>query len=349
MSRSDPLSAIDLASPAALLRLVTGYWLSQAVHVAAQLGIADHLRDGPKAVEELASETGAHAPSLARLLRALTAFDICREDGPGRFVLTPLGTCLRADAPNSVRDAVLMYGGENIWRSWGDLLHCVQTGESAMSHLFGAPNPFDYYGQHPDLRATMSAGFAAVARMESYAVVAAYDFSDRGVIVDVGGGQGQLLATILQAHPAVRGILFDLPAVVEHARPLLERAGVADRCATEGGDAFTEIPSGGDTYILSRVIHDWDDEHALAILRNCQRAMRPGAALLMVEAVLPDRVASSTTAQHATLADLNMLVRTGGRERTSEEYAILLHAAGFILERIIPTALSYSMILGART
>lgn len=327
-------------------RLLTGYRVSQALYVATQLGIADRLSDEPKTAEELAHETGAHAPSLVRLLRALAAYGVFSEVAPGRFALAPLGACLRADAPNSLRDVALAFAGEDFWRTWGDLLHCVRTGESATTHLFGTDNPFDRYAQDPELAAMMSANFAAGSRARAAAVAAAYDFSGGGTIVDVGGGYGQLLAAVLRAHPEPRGVLFDLPHVVAEAGPLLAAAGVADRCNIVPGDMFAEVPEGGDTYLFMSIIHDWDDARAIAILRNCQRAMRPDATILLIEIVLPVPVEPSPAAQEQTMGDLNMLVRTTGRERTEEEYRALFRAAGLTVADIIPTVTTHSLVCG---
>ena len=238
-----------------------------------------------------------------------------------------------------------MFGSEDFWRTWGDLLHCVETGESATSYLFGVPNAFAYYAQHPDVNAMMNAGFVANGRVGAAAVVAAYDFSASGTLVDVGGGHGQLLAAILQAHPTLRAILFDQSHVVVGARPLLEAAGVADRCQIVGGDLFTEIPT-GDTYLLMNIIHNWDDAQALAILKNCHQAMRPQTTILLIEQLLPTHISPSATTQSQTLADLNMLVRTGGRQRTEQEFRALLGAAGFDLVGVIPTQTAYSVIKG---
>lgn len=347
MSQTHVETNLDVAAPAQMIRMATGYRISQAVYVAARLGLADLLRDGPKTVAELARDSGTHAPSLHRLLRALAALEVLREVEPDeRFALTPLGACLQSDAPDSMRDAVLMWGNESFWHTWGDLLRCVQTGESAVSHLYGTPNPFEYYAQHPDLAAVMNAGFAANGRLTVQAVVAAYDFSQSGTVVDVGGGRGQLIATILRAHPALRGVLFDQPQVVAEAVPLLEEARVADRCDIVGGDMFSEVPSGGDTYALMSIIHDWDDVQALAILRSCHRAMRPQTTIVLIERVLPDHITTAATAQ--TLADLNMLVRTSGRERTEREHRELLEAAGFTLASITPTPIGFSVIIATR-
>ena len=332
----------------ALMRLVTGYQVTQAIYVAAALGIADLLGDSPKSSAELAEATGTHASSLYRLLRALAAFGVFDEVEQDRFTLTPLSACLRADAPDGIRSLVLMYGSENFWRTWGELLHSVRTGQSAFGHLFVTSNVFDYYAQHPELEAVVNAGMAALAASFAAAVVEAYDFSGVGTLVDVGGGRGLLLATILRAHPRLRGVLFDLPYVVRVAAPLLEEAEVADRCEIVGGDVFESIPPGGDAYLLSRVIHDWDDQRAVALLAACRGAMPRGAKLLLVERVLPSRADGSAVNQARLLSDLNMLVRTGGRERTVDEYRALLDATGFQLTRLIPTPTEVSIVEGVR-
>lgn len=334
----------DLSAPVALLHLMSTYQITQAIYVATRLGVAELLADGPKTAEELAQATGTHGPSLSRLLRALAAYGVFDEVAPGQFALTSLGACLREDAPHSVRDGVLMWGSPHYWQTTADLLRCVQTGESAFSHLFGTATSFEYYRTHPEEGAMMHAGWAAAGRMRAEAVLGAYDFSASGTLVDLGGNRGQLLVPILHAYPTVRGVLCDLPHVVEEATPFLERAGVADRCTVVGGDIFTEVPAGGDTYLLSLVIHDWDDAAALTILRNCRRAMRPHATLLLVERVVPTPLDQSVAAQQAVITDLVMLLMTGGRERTESEYAALLAAADFALEGIIPTQAGYSLV-----
>jgi O-methyltransferase domain/Dimerisation domain len=346
MTQSNPGVESDLTLRVGLLNLATSFRLSQALYVAARLEIAGLLAGEPQSAEELATATGAHAPSLARLLRTLVAFDILHETEPGLFALAPMGVYLQADHPQSVRDAVLSFVGEDAWRSWGELLRCVQTGESAMSHLFGVPTPFMYYAQHPELNALMNAGFAANGRLRADAVVMAYDFSTSGTLVDVGGGRGQLITTILRAHPHLRGVLFDQPHVVESAGSLVEGSGVADRLQIVAGDMFMEIPADGDTYLLMNIIHDWDDAQSLAILKNCHRAMRPKTTLLLIEQMLPSSITPSVTTQSQTLADLNMLVRTGGQERTEEEFRVLLSAAGFDLVSVIPTQTAHSVIKG---
>ena len=337
-------ASTDISAPIALRQLATAYQISQAVSVAARLRLAELLASGPKAADELATATGTHAPSLFRLLRALTAFGVFDEVAPGRFALTSIGECLRADAPHSLRDAVVMWGSENFWQTTADLLHSIQTGETAVQHLFGVATPFEYYQSRPELGAMMNAVWAASAQDLPSEVVAAYDFPASATVVDVGGNRGQILAPVLQAYPSLRGVLFDLPNVIAVAAAFLNEAGVLDRCTLVGGDLFVEVPSGGDIYILSRVIHDWDDAKASAILRTCRRAMSLRTTLLLVERALPATLDHSANVQVSVQGDLNMLLRTGGRERTDAEYEALLAAAGFALERIIPTPSGYSVI-----
>lgn len=333
----------------ALLRVATGYQASQALFVAARLGLADLLGDGPRPVEDLAAAAGAHAASLRRLLRALAAFGVFREGEDGRFALAPLGEHLRAGAPGSVRPLVLMYGHADFLRTWGELEHCVRTGETAAKLLFGADNAFARYAADPDLGAAFNAGMTVLSAIVADAVVAAYDFSDLSPVVDVGGGQGRLIAAVLRANPSLHGVLFDLPYVVEGAGPVLAEAGVADRCEAVGGDMFEAVPAGGALYLLKSVVHDWDDGRATAVLAQCRRAMagRREARLLLVERVLPNRIEPAPVVQSQALSDLNMLVRTGGRERTEGEFDALLDVAGLRLLRVIPTETPVSLIEAA--
>ncbi len=338
-------SSGDLSEAATLLRFMAGYQLSQAIYVAAVLGVADHLGDEPATADALAHQIAVHPPSLLRLLRTLSAFGILAEDAGEQFTLTPIGAFLQADHPTSLRPTILQQGSDHFWGTWRDLLHSIQTGESAMAHLFDAPNPFTYYASHPEVGAMMNAGFMAQGQLKAQAVVAAYDFTTSGVIVDVGGGRGQLLAAILGAHPSLHGVLFDLPHVVAQADTLFAQANALDRCTLIGGDIFVEIPAGGDTYILANIIHDWPDAQSLAILRNCRRVVGPGVKLLLVERVLPSLTDVSPASQAAMLSDLTMLVRTGGRERTEDEHRALLAAAGFALRVTMATQLGYTILV----
>jgi hypothetical protein len=327
-----------------IFQLATSYRLSQAIYVLTKLGIPDLLAAGSKTCEQLAQATGAHPPSLHRLLRALTAWEVLTEPVAGTFALAPLGACLASDAPNSARSIVLMFGSENFWTTWGDLLHCVKTGETAFAHLFGVPGTFDYLADHPDDAALFNAAMTNVSMLTFAGVTRSYDFSSARMLVDVGGGRGALIAAILRANPALNGTLFDLPAVVAKARPELERAGVADRCTVVGGDVFSSVASGGDIYLLARVIHDWDDAKSIAIFRTCRAAMTPSSKLLLVERVIPESVTADPLVRAHLLGDLNMLVRTGGRERTEGEYRALLAAADLRLVRTIPTGTEHSLI-----
>lgn len=324
---------------ATLNQMIDGYRVTQLLHVAAKLGLADLLAAGPRSSADLAEQTGTHAPSLYRLLRALSSFGIFREETPDRFALTALAEPLRSDVPNSVRGLAIFAGDPQSWLPWGDLAQTVTTGEQAFLRVFGLDN-WPYRAAHPEANAIFNDAMTSNARRDIAAILAAYDFAPFPTVVDVGGGQGALLAGILQAHPALRGILFDRPHVVEQAAPILEAAGVAGRCAVVGGDFFREVPPGGDAYLLRRIIHDWDDADTVAILRVCRRAVPAGGKLLLIEAV----IGPANQPDFTTLSDINMMVAQGGRERTPAEFAALLADAGFALTRVLPTAWRSSII-----
>lgn len=330
----------DIPPQLALQELIQGYQVTKCIYVAAKLGIADLLKDGPRTSDELAQVTGTHAPSLYRVLRLLSAAQLLSEGEAHDFTLTPLGTYLQTGVPGSLRTTALHFGGEPTWQVWGALLHSVETGQSAYQQVFGLSN-WEYRAQHPEAAAlfdqTMSEWTASVAPT----VAAAYDFSASARLVDIGGGHGQMLASILQAHPTLHAVLFDLPYVVKGAPPLLEAAGVADRCEITGGDAFTDDLAPADTYLLSRVIHDWDDAHAVALLTRCQQAMQPQGKVLLVERVI---LSSSAPSLLVLESDVNMLVATSGKERTDAEYRALLDAAGFELRQLIPVLPPYFLI-----
>jgi SAM-dependent methyltransferase len=331
----------------ALFQMVTGYYISQAIYVAAKLGIADRLTDGPRSSDELAHATGVHASSLHRLLRLLVSAGVFAEQEDGRFALTPIGSYLQTETPGSLRAVALQYTGPLHQQAWSGLLHSIQTGETAFEHLFGM-ELFPYLAQHPEEAAIFNAAMTAFSTQIATAVVAAYNFAPFGMIVDVGGGQGALLRAILHAAPTARGILFDLPQVITGAEELIEAAGLTERCTVVGGDFFTSVPAGGDAYILSGVIHDWDDERSIAILNNCHRVMKPQGKLLLVEAVVPARIDRSLPSQFSVRGDVNMLVHTGGRNRTEAEFRVLFEAARFTLTRIIPTQGAARVLEGIR-
>jgi hypothetical protein len=319
--------------------MLHGYQVSQALYVAATLGIADLLAGGPRSAEELAGQVGAHGPTLHRLLRLLASLGVFAEDDAGHFGLTPLAECLRSDAPGSQRDWAIMVCGPSFWASWGDLLTSVRTGEVAFPRVHGMDR-WNYLARHPEEGAVFDAAMTANTALESEAVVGGYDFSAFGVVADVGGGAGGLLATLLAAHPSMRGILFDRLQVVAVAPALLARAGVAERCEVVGGDFFESVPEGADAYVLKSVIHDWEDEQGVAILRTCRSAMADRATLLLVERV----IRPGNAPDPAKFMDLLMLVMNGGRERTADDFARLLAAAGFRLANVTSTASPLSII-----
>jgi hypothetical protein len=337
---TEGMQADDLPAPLALQRMMTGYWVSKALNVAAELGVADLLRDGPRISDELAAACGAHPPTLYRLLRALASVGVFAEGEGRRFALTPLAELLRSDVPGSMRALARMYGSEQ-YRAWGDLLDGVRTGEPAFDRVFGA-SFFDYLAGSPGSGAIFNEAMTGWTAQVADAVVAAYEFAGTRTVLDVGGGHGLLLATILQVYPAMHGVLFERPDVIVGGLPLLEAAGVADRCGVVGGDFFASVPDGGDVYILAQILHDWDDERCRVILGNCRRAMGPDGKLLVVEQVLPP----ANEAAFAKWLDLHMLVLLAGRERTEAEYRVLLAAAGFALTKVIPTRSGASIVEG---
>jgi hypothetical protein len=326
-----------------MARMIVGYWVSRMIYVAAKLGIADRVANGPRTADELAAETATHARSLYRLLRALASVGVFAEGPGGRFSQTPLSDCLRGDAAGSqLAMAVLM--GEEHFHAWGDLLGTVRTGRTAFDRLYGQPL-FEYLGDHPDAARGFDAAMTAIHGRETQATLGAYDFSAISVLADVGGGNGTNLSGILAHHPRMRGILFDLPHVAERAGAQLKRAGVADRCEVIGGDFFGAVPGGADAYFLRHIIHDWDDERATAILRNVCRAMGAKSRLLVVESVIP----AGNEPSFSKLIDLNMMLVPGGLERTAQEYRRLFEAAGLRLTRVVPTAAGVDVVEGKKS
>lgn len=328
--------------PVALLEMATGYWVSQAVYVAAKLGIADLLEKGPQHCEDLARATGTHPASLCRLMRALVSLGVFSIEEGNRFSLTPTGQCLQSNTVGSMRAMVLKLGEEH-YQAWACLLHSIHTGKAAFEHVYKA-TLFQYLAQNAAAGRTFNHVMTDVTTLVSFAVVLAYDFSTWSTVIDVGGGQGALLRAILMANQELNGILFDVAPAVEEARKHLQENGLGGRCAVVAGDFFASVPRGSDVYILKNVIHDWDDDRSVAILRNCQRAMAPSGRVLLVETVMsPDGDRSFDS-----LMDLNMLVISGGRERSEAEYRALLDAAGLTLTKVVPTASPLSVIEAVR-
>jgi hypothetical protein len=340
--QGSPQTTNPVLPAVALRQMLEGYRISQSIYVAAKLGLGDLLKEGPKSSDELATSVEANPDALHRLLRVLASVGIFGQVDQSRFTLTPLGALLQTDVPGSLWGTAVLTG-ECWWRAYGELLYSVKTGKPAHDHVYGMRN-FEYFAQHPETGQIFLAGIPARRGPLSMAVAAAYDFSGVHILIDVGAGAGDLIAVILKANPAMRGVVFDLPYIVDDARALVEAEGVAERCDVVAGDFFASVPAGGHAYILRSVIHDWDDEHAVAILKNCHQAMQGQGKLLLVERVMPER---AEQAPQVVLGDLEMLVMTpGGRERTEAEFRVLLAVAGFKPTAIVPTQSELSIIEG---
>ena len=338
------MNSANAASFDPLLRIATGFWASRALYVAAKLLIADQLAGGPVSAEGLAHACGVHAPSLRRVLRALASLGVFAEDEEGRFDHTPLSRGLCTNATGSLREFVVMLGEAQSWQSWGEVMHSVRTGEPAFDKVFGA-SQFDYLAAHPEAARNFDAAMAERSAAEDEAVLAAWTFPPTGKVVDVGGGRGTLLSAVLRACPQLHGVVFDLAHVIERARPVFAAQGLGSRLEGASGDFFAdELPRDAQVYLLKKVIHDWDDARALAILKACSRAMAPGATLLLIEPV----IAPGNEPSFAKLLDLFMLVWPGGRERTESEHGSLLADAGLELRSSVTTTLALSILEAVR-
>lgn len=321
-----------------LNQMIAGFWRTQAVSVAVRLRIPDLLASGPKTADELAVECGAHARSLYRLLRALASSGVFAEGAEQRFSLTPLSECLRSDTPGSMA-ALAWMRGDWQYRAWGDLLHNVQTGETAFNHVFGEPL-FEFLRHRPDNAAIFDQGMVGVHSRETDAMLTTFDFTEIEVLADIGGGNGSVLAAVLTKCPTLKAILFDRADVIERARVNLITAGVADRVQFLSGDFFQAVPSGADAYFLRHILHDWTDEPSRTILKNCRSVMPSNGRLLIAEFVLPD----GPEPFHGKWFDLAMMAVTGGQERTESEYRRLLDDSRFALRRIVPTTTELSIL-----
>ena len=312
---------------------------SRTVCVAAKLGLADQLASGPKSASELAGPMQVHAPSLHRLMRTLASMGILTEQSAQRFALTSLGEALKTGAPGSARSSLLVFGSAWQRSAWDNLDYSVRTGQPGFVKAHGVPF-FEYLARHPEDASLFSETMVGLHNQEPPAVADAYEFSDFKTIVDVGGATGNMLAAVLSRHAGPRGILFDRPHVVKNAPALLAARGVSDRVTIVPGDFFQSVPPGADAYILSHIIHDWDEDQCLAILGHVRNAINPAGRLLVVEMVLP----SGDTAHQGKMLDMAMLVLLGGQERTESEYEALLGKAGFRVKRIVPTNSAASLL-----
>jgi hypothetical protein len=319
--------------------MAMAHWVSHIVYVAAKLNLADLLAQEPKSADTLAGQTGTHAPSLYRLMRTLASLGILTENALHQFSLTPLGEALKTGAPGAARATILTVASEMWVPGVAQLPYSVQTGKSGFEKVLGMPI-FDWLAKHPEEASLFSQTMVGIHGGEPPAVAAAYDFSGLKTIVDVGGATGDLLTTILGRNRGARGILSDLPHVVRDAPAMIQSRGLADRVTIEPGSFFEKVPSGGDAYLLSHIIHDWSEEQCLTILGNCRRAMSAGGRLLIIEMVLP----AGDTPHPGKMLDMMMLVGPGGQERTEEEYRALLSKAGLQLTRVVPTASPVSVV-----
>jgi SAM-dependent methyltransferase len=322
-----------------LIEMAVAIWRARAIYAAAELGLADLLADGARSAEELAQATGMHAPSLYRLLRALAGCGVLTEVQPRKFATTGLGQALRTGAPGAARSTVLTLAGDWQWQAWHHFLDSLRTGRPGLANAFGA-DLFSYLRENPEHGARFNEAMVGMYGGLGQAVVGAYDFSRLNSVIDLGGGTGRLLATILQSNQRLRGALFELRETASEARSFFEASGLIARCDVIEGDFFQSVPSGHDAYLLAHVLHDWTDEQSLSILRNCRHAMAQDGKVLIIETVLPE----GNAPHHAKLMDLLMLTVTGGAERTADEFAWLLAVADFKLTRIFPTSTHQSVI-----
>ena len=333
----------DVPPSVAMMGLITGYWVSQAVGVAAHLGVADQLRTGPRHNDDLARAVGANPQALYRVLRLLASMGVFAEVAPGSFGLTPLGETLTSDAPGSVRNFAITETAPGHWLPWGRLDASVRSGQPMAREALGM-ELFDWYAQNPEEAGFFNAAMGNLSALAAGELVRVYDFSGVRTVADIGGAHGVLLAAVLRANPAARGILFDLPHVIATAGDAIAAEGLSQRCELVSGDFFEEVPAGADLHLLKQIVHDWDDERAIRLLQNCHRALAPGGKVLLVEMVVP----ADNRPSPAQAMDLNMLVLLGGRERTEAEYRELLGAAGFRLERVIPTHSPFGVLEATR-
>lgn len=325
---------------AVITNLVFGALTTQAIYVAAKLGIADLVKDNPVSVAELAEKTGMHERSLYRVLRSLAGNGIFQEVEPKVFAQTYISEALRSDAPNSMRNGAIFMGEDWHWKVWGNLLESVKTGKPSWKLTHG-DDVFDYFAkpQNAEQSQIFNNAMTDMSIGTAPPIVEAYDFSGIETIADIAGGHGVLLAQILKENSEIKGILFDLPHVLEGANSAFEKAGVSARVEKVSGDFFNEVPS-ADAYIMKHIIHDWDDEKCVVILKNIHAAMNGDGRVLICEAVVPE----GDEPHYSKLLDLEMLVSPGGIERAEEEYRELLAEAGFRLTRIVPTKSPFSIV-----
>ena len=322
-----------------MMQILGGLWVARLVSVAAELGIADVIGDGRKTTEEIAAATKTHAPSLYRALRGLAGANIFREDGEGVWTNTTLSKVLRSNVPGSLRYAAIAAMGQEHYVAWGALADCVRTGETGMKHALGK-EIWEYYRENEKHAKNFDQFMVDFSAGVNAALLKAYDFGGIEHLIDVGGGHGGVISAVLQQYPKLKGTLFDQPYVVDGAKRTLDLAGVADRCDRVGGNFFESVPTGGDAYLMKFIVHDWNDEKSLTILKNIRRAIKPNGKLINVDVVVNE----GNGADWGKLMDVNMLVMTSGLERTAKQFKELLAKAGFKLTRVVPTECPLSIV-----
>jgi len=327
-----------------MLDFTIGHWIARLTYVAAKLKLADLLKDGPRTVDQLAMAASVQAPALNRVLRALASVGIFSETTGRRFKLTPLAATLQTGIPGSLHAWTLMINEKYTWDSWEELLHGVKTHEIPFVKAHGVM-PFEYLERHPEDLAVFGESMTSLSGTENPAIASAYPFSKIGTLVDIGGGYGSLLATILRANPKLHGVLFDQASVIARAQQdhHLTAAGISERCTLKSGNFFEEVPAGGDAYIMKYILHDWNDEQSVNILRNCRAAMNPKGRVLVVDNVIPP----GNNPAWGKLLDIQMLI-IGGRERTKKEFAAMFAEAGLKMSRVVPTSCALSIVEGVR-
>jgi len=322
-----------------VFQIATGYISSAALYVAAKLKIADKLAGGPRSADDLAREANANADVLYRILRTLSSVGIFEERPNGQFANNAASDTMRSGVQGSVHDMAIWLSDPFHFRAYAEMLHAVMTGQPSVEKATGVP-VFEYFGKDRELSEVFNNAMTMFSAFVIPAALDVYDFTGIGTIVDVAGGHGHVLTSILHRYPSMRGILFDLDHVIAGAIPRIRELGLHGRCETVTGDFFKAVPAGGDAYIMKHIIHDWDDDRSLTILRNIRAAMKPGARVILLDSVLQP----ANTPDFGKLIDLEMVVMTGGRERTEEEFRGLFDRAGFTLTRVIPTKSPLSVI-----
>lgn len=332
----------------ALSQMAIGHSVSRVLYLAAKLGIADLLKDGPRTGRDLAAATQTHAASLVRIVRLLTSVGVFEERCDGTFTLTPLGELLRSDVPGSLRPLILLFAGIEVQDCWKDIEFCVRTGEPAFRRAMPDADPYSLTAPTPEATELFDMAMETFVPLTAAAVAAAFDFSRFHTVADIGGGNGGLMINLLKAYPGLSGIVFDQPLAAERAKQRITVAGLTDRCQVFSGSFFDAVPTSADAYLLKDVLVDWNDERATTILKNCHAAMPTHGQVLIIEGVYPPRIDQSAESRRVTANDILMLVCMGGRQRSEEEFRHLLAASGFRLTRVVPTAAPVCVLQGER-